>query len=484
MKEKMMKERFGRFLTTLEVQKIYEAQIEIMAGIGVKIEHEKALQLLSDSGASVDHEKKIAKIPQSLVEKCLARVPGKVVYGGRVKEQDRVLIPDQAIPYTRTVSGADMIVDPETGDVRKSSIKDVENWIRLVDALDFDFVTSIYPDPDEVPVKIRDIQIASIAFQNTTKPFVIGPYNENSLKYMIEMGLAIRGSKEKFKKRPPFSILIASISPLQLPKNQVEMIFMGCEAGVPLELMPMPMAGISAPATIPGVVIISGVEALTMNVIAQLITPDTPVVFSPRTTYLDMAVGVYAVGLEYGMISAVQAQMAREKYGMSSNVFGPHTTSAVNDNQAMIESVLCSIFPVFSGATVVGGAGSIEGGITADPAHVVIADEILKMEIKAMKGIEVNDDTIGMDVIQQVGIGKDYLSTQHTLKFFKSSFYRNTLFDLRYRDSWMEDGSKDMNMRAREKVLAVMRTYKPTPLDEPILRDLKMIVKSAEHELN
>jgi trimethylamine--corrinoid protein Co-methyltransferase len=353
----------------------------------------------------------------------------------------------------------------------------------LVDALDFDFVTSIYPDPDEVPVKIRDIQIASIAFQNTTKPFVIGPYNENSLKYMIEMGLAIRGSKEKFKMRPSFSILIASISPLQLPKNQVEMILMGCKTGVPLELMPMPMAGISAPATIPGVVIISGVEALTMNVIAQLIAPDTPVIFSPRTTYLDMAVGVYAVGLEYGMISAVQAQMAREKYGMPSNVFGPHTTSAVNDNQAMIESVLCSIFPVFSGATIVGGAGSIEGGVTADPAHVVIADELLKMEIKAMQGVNVTEETIGLDVIRQVGIGRDYLSTDHTLKFFRSQFYRCPLFDLRYRDSWKEDGSKDMNMRARERVLSILKEHKPNPLDEPILKDIKSIVKSAEHEL-
>jgi trimethylamine--corrinoid protein Co-methyltransferase len=246
--------------------------------------------------------------------------------------------------------------------------------------------------------------------------------------------------------------------------------------------MPMPMAGISSPSTIAGVVTVAGAEALAMNVIAQLANPNTPVVFTPRTGYLDMSAGVYAVGLEYGIISAAQVQMAREKYGMPVDVFGPHTNSVLNDNQAMIESVFGSIFAAFAGASVIGGAGSIEGGITVDPAQMVIAEEILKMEFKAVRGFEVDDDTIGLDAIKEVGIGHDFLSIDHTLDHFRTEFYRCPLFDLRDRNVWKEQGAKDMNQRAREKAMAIMNEHRPKPLDKSIVMQMTSVVERAERE--
>ena len=476
-----MKKNIGRYLSPDDIENIYAAELEILSDLGIRVEHESALDLLEDAGAIVDRDSRVVRMKSDLVETCLSKIPRQVTLAGRDPDQDCLLTTHQEAFYTRTQTGSEMYADPETNVVRQATMTDLKKWMRLQDALNYDIATVIYPDPQDqdVPLGIRDVLVVKTAFESSVKPVIIGPYDGNSLKYMIELCLALRGSKQALRKRPPLSILIASISPLILPENQVEMILMGCEYGIPLELFQMPMAGMSAPATIAGVLTVSGAELLAMNVIAQLARPHSAVIFAPRTGYLNMSLGVYAVGLEYGIISAAQVQMAHEKYGLPADVFGPHSTSAVNDSQAAIESLFGSIFASFAGASIIGGAGSLEGGRTVDPVQALIADEILKMEAKATLGFEVNADTLGLEALREVGIGKDFLSSAHTLKHFRNEFYHCPLFDMRIRPEWEKQGAKDMQERAREKAVLLMNEHHPEPLDADIEKEMDKIIRHA-----
>ena len=223
-------------ITDLNLDKIFNAQLQLLDEIGVKIDHKKGLSLLADAGAKVDGATKVAKLSPDLVTSCLAKVPEKVVYGGRRPEDDIELRYNQGHFYTRTVSGTEMWSDPLTGEVRRASMRDLQQWIRLIDALDYDIVTSVYPDPAEVPVNIRDICAIQNALENSTKPVSIGPYDEISFKYMLELVMAVRGTAEALRARPLMNVLIASISPMVLPGNQIDLIFMGSDHGIPLEL--------------------------------------------------------------------------------------------------------------------------------------------------------------------------------------------------------------------------------------------------------
>jgi len=473
-----------RFLSDEDVRRIHSTELEILESIGVRVDHQEALQMLEEAGAKVNLGEKTVRIPPDLVGKCLEKAPDDVVFAGRNKEDDKILGPQQQGPYTRSSSGTETYVDPVTGQARKASIEDIENWIRLQDALDYDFCTSVYPDPDEVPIKIRDIRIMEVAFNNTRKHFAIGPYGETSLKYMIELALAVRGGKEELKKRPIFSILIASVSPLEFPPNQVEMILMGSKYGIPLLLLPMPIAGATAPNTIAGVATIAGAELLAMNVIAQLAKPNTPVVYAPRSGYLDMYRAVMALGVGWAMIATVEVQMAKEIYGIPVDVHGPASSSIIPDAQAMIESVLDTICPALAGANLLGGAGCLEAGITVDPIQLVMANEINRMVIDAVKGFDVTDDTIGMDVIREVGIGGEFLTHKHTLKFTKmKEFYKCPIFNLKSRDGWEKEGAKDMSLKARDKAIRIIKEHRLEPLDENVQKELRSIVYNAEREI-
>ncbi len=175
--------------------------------------------------------------------------------------------------------------------------------------------------------------------------------------------------------------------------------------------------------------------------------------------------------------------MAKEKYGMPSDLHGPQTTSVAIDAQAMIESVLDTIFPAISGANLIGGAGCLEAGITADPVQLILANEINRMVSKATDGINVNDDTVGLNIIEDIGIGGEFLTLDHTLKYFKDAFYRSPLFNYNNRGSWIAEGGKTMNEKAREKALDIINKHTPEPIDENVINAMNDIVEQAEKEL-
>ncbi len=128
------------------------------------------------------------------------------------------------------------------------------------------------------------------------------------------------------------------------------------------------------------------------------------------------------------------------------------------------------------------GMGMLELGITFDLTQLVIDNEIARMVRVAIKGIEVNDETIALEAIKQVGPGGNFLSAEHTLKHMKEQSH-SKLIDRKMRESWESSGSKDMVERAHEELLSILKNHKPEPLPAETLSSLRSIVKNAEGEL-
>ena len=128
------------------------------------------------------------------------------------------------------------------------------------------------------------------------------------------------------------------------------------------------------------------------------------------------------------------------------------------------------------------GMGMLELGITFDLTQLVIDNEIAKMVRVAVRGIEVNDETIALEAIKQVGPGGNFLSAEHTLRHMKEQSH-SKLIDRKMRESWESSGSKDMVERAHEELLSILKNHKPEPLTAEALSSLRSIVKNAEGEL-
>ncbi|UCE16952.1 MAG: trimethylamine methyltransferase family protein [Candidatus Bathyarchaeota archaeon] len=197
---------------------------------------------------------------------------------------------------------------------------------------------------------------------------------------------------------------------------------------------------------------------------------------------LDMKTGLWGQGPEEGLLCAAAVEVARY-YGFYVTVNGFNTASKMSGAQASYEKTMSTLLPVLAGADGVYGAGSLEGGMAASFEELVMDDEICKAVLKAVQGIEVNDETLAVDVIDKVGPGGHFLAEKHTLNHFKESLLFSELTDRHSYDTWKKTGGKSMVKRAREKAEEILKEHWPKPLDKDVQKEISEIIKRAEKEL-
>ena len=140
------------------------------------------------------------------------------------------------------------------------------------------------------------------------------------------------------------------------------------------------------------------------------------------------------------------------------------------------------MLPALAGANVIYGLGMLEMGITFDLAQLVLDHEIAGMVLHSLDGIVVNDETLSVDVIRELGIGKDYMSHESTYKHMKAQSQAQ-IIDRRMREDWEAAGSTDAYKRAHDRVIEILETYEPAPLPANVLSTIQSIVEEAEKEL-
>jgi trimethylamine--corrinoid protein Co-methyltransferase len=123
----------------------------------------------------------------------------------------------------------------------------------------------------------------------------------------------------------------------------------------------------------------------------------------------------------------------------------------------------------------------LEMGITFDLTQLVLDHEFARMMLHSLQGIPVNDETLSVDIIREMGIGKDYLSHETTYQYMKSQSQAH-IIDRRMREDWEASGSPDIYKRAHDKMIEILETYEPPPLPDDARANLRSIVEEAEKE--
>lgn len=143
---------------------------------------------------------------------------------------------------------------------------------------------------------------------------------------------------------------------------------------------------------------------------------------------------------------------------------------------------MTGLLAALAGTNLIYGAGMIESGMTFDYGQMVMDADFVKMIKFAVGGIPVNDDTLSVDLIKEVGQFKDYLAHENTYDHMRM-YPQPRLMDRRMREDWEASGSKDMYTKAMEFAREILKTHKPDPLSDHILAELRAIVQGAEEEL-
>jgi trimethylamine--corrinoid protein Co-methyltransferase len=154
--------------------------------------------------------------------------------------------------------------------------------------------------------------------------------------------------------------------------------------------------------------------------------------------------------------------------------------SKLPDAQAGHEKTLTAMLPALAGANLVYGLGMLEMGQVLSFSQMVMDNEFAAMIKRSIRGIEVNDELMAVDVIKQVGIGGNFLGQKHTMDHIVGEQVQADLIDRRMRGGWEKRGAKDLHQSSVERAKKILETHQPKPLEGGLAEELVKIAKSAE----
>ena len=455
-------------LTTGEVERVHRSALEILSRTGVLFGSDEALRLLAHAGCSVDHAGGRVRIPEHLVGECLALCPRGFALRARVRELDLEVAPGRL--YVQSHPGL-FLVDLETGQRRSACLADIGPMVRLLDALD-EIHLPIMPTGtiSDKPSPITIEWITAEVLRNTQKATAGGVF-DGCAPWVVEMA-AVTGQHIYGQINP--------VTPLRYPSDQLDGALHYLRAGHPICILPGPTLGANSPATLAGALVLQAAEHLAGVVWAQLVQPGAPVTLSSYPHLLDMRQGALSVGaVEMGLLGAATAQLGRH-YGIPTHPQLPLTDAKAHDEQAAIEKTLGALLLAQAGANLITNGGGLETEKAWSPVQLVIDSEINAMVGRTLKGIDVREETLAVDLIQQMGSSGNFLGTRHTKQSWRSEQMLPRLADRLGYEAWRAQGGKTIVEHAREWARETVRSHRVPPLSEEQDREIDRILAAAE----
>jgi len=467
-----------------EMTLIHSSTMEVLKDIGIKVESQEAIEIFHSSGAKIEGagESAIVKIPPYIVEDCIRWAPSNIVLYGRDPKDDYVIGPGRV---GFTLFGENIKVnDLYTRENRECNKNDLGGATKVADALEeIGIVEKCMGSRDKNPAT-QSLHNYEAMVTNTSKHISHGFFSANNSRKIVEMAAACVGGMETFKKRPCVTCVVCPTSPLMLVKDCCETIIESSRLGVGLCSISMPLSGATSTCTLAGTLVIQNAELLASLVLSQLTSRGTPFIYGSCATIMDLKVINPALGApEHGMLSIGTAKMA-QFYNIPSWCGSGTSNSKLPDEQSASEFAMNTTLTALAGANIIFGCGSIESGLTFDFAKLVMDTEHVNRLQMALKGIDVNDEDIAMEVIKDVGPGGEFLTHPHTMKEMRK-MSEPGLFDRAERETWMEQkGGRSLAERAYEKARYIYEKHEPIALPKGASKIMKSIIEEYEKEIN
>lgn len=466
-----------KILSDDNIKQIHYAVLHALEHIGVQVEYKPALELFRDHGCRVDFEKKRVYITEDLLRKALATAPSQFTLHGKTPEFDVPVTLDRV--YTIGGSCALDVIGLD-GIRRRATLQDLVDLTRLQDSLENLHIMHSLVVPQDIPQQGFEQTMFATVIKNTTRNFYSQGQGGMSIRNQVKMAEVIQGSIEEVKRAPIFSIVCCLISPMVHSTERVEELMECAKYRIPVYVEVDTQPGGTAPITLAGALVEECTTVLCGIVLAQLVNPGTPCVFAIASGILNMTNGQYSgAAPETTLLHGATAQMAHF-YGLP---FQGGTTidSCLPDAQAGYERALQVLTNALCGTNFIHlSIGLMEQMLLASYEQCVIDNEILGAAFRITRGIEVNEETIALDVLEEVGPAGNFLAHDHTCKHLRKEFWFPKVTNRDTFPGWSAAGSKDMRQRALERAKQILDTHHPRPLTPEQEKEVDRIAKEGQ----
>lgn len=469
-------------LSEKEIEAIHAGTMQILRDTGVIVHHDEALELLRQAGAQVQHDKKIAKLPERLIMESIEKAGKKYVLYGRNPERTARFGYDDFVLMSSP--GQYSWIDTDSGNRRPATISDTTEAIKLGDALDNITIAGSIAQPKEISESWRDVYLTGELVKGTGKPTRCWIKNEKTAKYVLEIYRAVAGGAEALRQKPMVEAFLEPISPLQLPKDGLDIVREFARAGQPVSIGPMAMTSGTAPATLAATLAQENAEILAGVVVTQLFAQGTPITYGGIPHIMDPRTSICSFGSpEQGLMAVAMVQMAKY-YGFPVYVNVCLTDAKVPDAQAGVEKGTSLLLAALAGADTFGHCGICGTDHAGSLVWLALDNEIMEYVKRIARGFEVDAEKVAAEIVNKVGPGGNFLAEEHTVKHFRKELWlAGPAWTRQSWDGWANIGGLSMADRLREQVKHILGNHEPEPLEAGLANEVDSIVQAAEREL-
>ena len=471
--------------TTLQVlsederSQVHERTLRLLATTGVRVDTGRGRQILAEAGAETDEHTAVVRFPRALVETCLQAAPRRFSLGGR---RPGWSLPMNAGECTLLADGTAVFVyDSLTGERRPATGDDWLAATRLIDALDEVGVYWEMVEPASAERSAGDlVAYWRGIFHHFSKHVQDCPFTPEQSRWMLEVVQTVFGGKAEVRRLHPVSFLLCPLSPLVIEAGYTDAYLETVGWDLPVAIMPLPMMGSTAPASLISTLVLANCEVLATLCLVQAAAPGTPIIYAPAPSVMDPYSGRYSGGeVEHALLGAAVTAMARY-YDLPSETSTGGTRHHIPSIQAGYERALNWALPALSWPDLLVGPGLLSGATILSLEQLLIDVEVFRRCRRLATGIVSGAGQWLDEVIAAVGPGGNFLAQRSSRdNIRRGEWYIGKMGVGDTFEHWDAAGRPGLLADLRDQVAQLLASHRPLPLDEAVERELANLQERA-----
>jgi len=461
--------------------RIIDEAFQLLMKPGIKVQLKEARTILTDAGVQVDEEREVVYIPEYVARKAMETVPNKFVLYNK-NGNPSVHYGGDAVHFDPGSSGVN-ILDSETHQHKPATTKDLVKIIKIADSLSQYDAQSTSVVCSEIPKEIGDLYRLYLVLRYSNKPIVTGAFSTKGTHLMIELLAIFSGGVKELSLKPTAVFDVCPSPPLIWSEFGAQNLIDLSRAGIPAQIVSMPLAGVAAPITLIGSVVQHAAECISGITIHQLANPGSPIVWGGAPAIMDMRQGTTPMGaVETAMIDAAYAKVGKV-LGFPTHTYLGASDSKVVDAQAGMESGITVMIGALAGINMISGAGMLDFLACMSPEKLVIDAEAIGMSQRMLQGIKVITPTLATEMFEGIEFKGEFLKQKITRSLLKEEQYLpSPVIDRGSIRTWQQGGSLDTFSRAKIRVNEIVTNYQPPDIPRSQIDALDDLVKKLAVE--
>jgi len=457
-------------LSDEQIAQIREATEELFEKTGFAVMHAGLVRKAKAAGADVDEHSGRVRLPRPLFRDLLAQIPPRYTIRGVAGDTWEV---GGKRAHGLAIVTDPWIIDYETQQPRRPCLEDVRRHTVLAQKLEpiaaisrMDFPVTDYDDSTS---SLRALEMHLL--HHTRHNYLLATTLESFEQWMDVLDILGRGQATA----ELLTSGIAMDSPLTLNALNADLLLRSVERGFRIVPTICPMSGTTAPYSLAGTLLQSNIEALAIGVMAQMLRPATPFLYTTGVSVADMRTGqdLYYT-LDKVLWKAAGAQLGLS-YGLPITAECGGTMTHRYDQQSGAEGMLFMLAAVACGAHMLAGFGSCHNANGMSAEMMVIHESYLKAAQFLGGGIKTDELRLAVSNIADVGPGGNFLTDPLTLELLRGhEFFKDDVFDLS--GGYSQGGS--LLERAHDRVEQLLSGY-----ESPVPADIQEGLRQYFHDL-